>query len=656
MRPLKLIISAFGPYAGTVELDLDALGTSGLYLITGDTGAGKTTIFDAICFALFGEASGYNREPGMLRSKYADPKTPTEVTLTFSYGGKEYTVKRNPEYMRPKERGEGVTKQAADACLTYPDGKVVTKQKEVSNAVREIIGLDREQFSQISMIAQGDFLKLLLADTQDRQKIFRSIFNTKLYLDLQKKLNENANAVKSQWESVRQSIQQYIDGIVCEDSSALAHGDELPTDEVLELLNTLLEEDCNSQRDLDTQLEHLERELEKVGSLLTQGEQRAKITTDLTDAEAAEEDAASQLAEKEAALKVETAKKPEQEACKGKIAELELLLPSYDELDDLVAQQSQTELDLSAAEKAAKEALENHEILLKELTALEQERKELENIGAEKEKLLRQKQELTDRKQRLEGLSNALAEWNQEKTLLAKLQKDYLEKERKASELQAAYEAKNRAFLNEQAGILASTLEIGKPCPVCGAIDHPAPAVLTENAPTEADVQTARKNVDIAQKEAEKASRKAGEQNGKVTAAENAICREIEALLGNVAMDEASAAIASSVASLDTSITEVQKNITKAEAGENRKTELDELIPQKEGSVSETEEAQVSLKETIAGLQASHAEQQKQIETLREKLSCPGKAAAEEEKRSLEKILQALEASLRAVCILSLTA
>ena len=147
MRPLKLTMSAFGPYAGQQVLDFEALGTGGLYLITGDTGAGKTTIFDAISFALYGEASGANREPGMLRSKYADPATPTLVELVFRYDGQDYTVRRNPEYTRPKERGEGVTTQKADAELWYPDGRRVTKVKEVNTAVRDIICLSREQFA-----------------------------------------------------------------------------------------------------------------------------------------------------------------------------------------------------------------------------------------------------------------------------------------------------------------------------------------------------------------------------------------------------------------------------------------------------------------------------------------------------------------------------
>ena len=160
------------------EIILDELGERGLYLITGDTGAGKTTIFDAIAFALYGEASGNEREPGMLRSKYADPKTPTFVELEFFYQGQNYHIRRNPEYMRPKDRGEGMTLQRADAVLEFPDDRLpVTKAKEVTKAVTELIGLDRGQFTQIAMLAQGDFMKLLFSKTEERSKNFPGNFS-----------------------------------------------------------------------------------------------------------------------------------------------------------------------------------------------------------------------------------------------------------------------------------------------------------------------------------------------------------------------------------------------------------------------------------------------------------------------------------------------
>ena len=292
MRPLKLTICAFGPYAGRTELDFETLGSSGLYLITGDTGAGKTTIFDAISYALFGEASGSSREPGMLRSKYAEPTAFTEVTLTFRYAGKEYTITRNPEYMRPKSKGEGLTKQTAGATLICPEGPPITKPKEVNAAIREILGLDREQFSQVAMIAQGDFLKLLLADTKERQKIFRNIFHTNLYVELQDTLSRQANLVKYQWDDVTNSIRQYIEGILCAEDSAFcdsvqqAKEGTLPMADVLSLLQTLVEEDQKHQQMLEQQLKDTDHAMEAVISLLTRAESQNRTKQALAQSEA----------------------------------------------------------------------------------------------------------------------------------------------------------------------------------------------------------------------------------------------------------------------------------------------------------------------------------------------------------------------------------
>ena len=160
MKPIKLTMQAFGSYGMETVIDFSGLNQN-LFLITGDTGAGKTTIFDAITYALYGEASGESRESSMLRSKYAAAETPTFVELTFTNGGRTYTVRRNPEYTRPKTRGAGTTVQKADAELTMPDGRVITKARDVTAAVTDIVGVDREQFARIAMIAQGEFRKLL---------------------------------------------------------------------------------------------------------------------------------------------------------------------------------------------------------------------------------------------------------------------------------------------------------------------------------------------------------------------------------------------------------------------------------------------------------------------------------------------------------------
>ena len=214
MKPEKLVISAFGPYGDRTEIDFTKLGGQGIYLITGDTGAGKTTIFDAITFALYGEASGQVRDSAMFRSKYAAEEIETYVEFLFSWRGKSYQVIRNPEYLARKKRGTGYTVRKSDATLVYPDERQpVTKAKEVTRAVTELLGLDYRQFTQIAMIAQGDFQKLLLAGTAQRGEIFRQLFHTELYQSLQLKLKD---AVKMQWkqyDELRRSISQYLNGI-----------------------------------------------------------------------------------------------------------------------------------------------------------------------------------------------------------------------------------------------------------------------------------------------------------------------------------------------------------------------------------------------------------------------------------------------------------
>ena len=235
MRPLNLTMSAFGPYAGQTTVDFSVLGTSGLYLITGDTGAGKTTIFDAITYALYGEASGESRESSMLRSKYAAPETPTFVELTFLNGGKTYTVRRNPEYTRPKTRGTGTTVQKADAELTMPDGRIITKARDVTAAVTDIVGVDREQFARIAMIAQGEFRKLLLAQTDERKAIFRQIFHTGQYQALQNRLKEEAAALDRQCGELEAGLRQAAGSIRCDAPETLP--DALDTDALLAALD-----------------------------------------------------------------------------------------------------------------------------------------------------------------------------------------------------------------------------------------------------------------------------------------------------------------------------------------------------------------------------------------------------------------------------------
>ena len=637
MRPLKLTMSAFGPYAGTEVLDFELLGSSGLYLVTGDTGAGKTTIFDAITFALYGEASGNAREPAMLRSKYADAKTPTEVELTFLYGGNIYTVKRNPEYMRPKERGEGFTKKAADACLTLPDGKVVTRLKDVNGAIRDILGLDREQFAQVSMIAQGDFLKLLLADTRERQSIFRSIFSTHLYVQLQNRLKEEANGVWVQWKDASQSLRQYMAGIVCaaesphRDAVAAAQSGELPASEVLCLLDDLLAEDADELDTLTAALTRAEQEMEQVSALLVQSDARNRVQRTLDDCRTRQTTAAAQLVPLKAALDAQQTLLPQQEELRGKISEIQLSLPDYDQLEALSVQLAARQQDLRISPTAGETAMRTREQLSAELEQLQTERAGLESVGAKLEKLAAQLAQCNEQKRMLQHLLADIAVLEQEKIQLADAQTAYLAAAEKAALLQQTYLQKNQAFLNEQAGIIAATLAEGVPCPVCGSTCHPSPAALSAHAPTEADVKAAKLAADKAQQLAIDASSTANEQKGKVSTAEDALVKDIAAVLGQYSIADAPSAAAAAKDALEIRLRALEAENRALKQAQKRKDELDAAIGAKESALADAITTLSTEKERIAALTAAVSALQVQFTALSEKLTFESKSAADAE-------------------------
>ncbi len=216
MRPIKLILSAFGPYASKIELDLAKLGENGVYLITGDTGAGKTTIFDAITFALFGKPSGDIRDVKTLRSEYAKEEIETYVELDFLYHGEEYHIYRRPEYSYTHVQKNGEIKQrskSADAYLILPNGERIVKPTEVTKQVEQLLGMKRDQFRQIAMIAQGSFLEILNADTKERGKLFEKVFMTSKYSILMDRLNQMAKEGSTKLNEAKLRLQQIISDI-----------------------------------------------------------------------------------------------------------------------------------------------------------------------------------------------------------------------------------------------------------------------------------------------------------------------------------------------------------------------------------------------------------------------------------------------------------
>ena len=425
MKPEKLIISAFGPYAAETEVDFTKLGDGGLYLITGDTGAGKTTIFDAITFALFGEASGAVREAGMFQSKYAKAGTPTFVELTFLSHGKRYRVRRNPEYVRPKERGQGVTTQAARAELYFYDGRQpVTKTGEVTRAVEQILGFNYGQFTQIAMIAQGDFQKLLLADTAERGKIFRQLFHTELFSDLQNRLREEKNACDADYREIRRSIAQSLDGADCSGEPDLEERlSELrevkfegQVEAGLELLKALTDRGNGRLKNLDARLEELDGQIRERAAYLEKVRQNGKRKKELEE----------RKKEREQFLPVLQAVAGAWEEAKRSgdaVPELDRVIQECTEWERQYGGLEQDQSRLANLDRSREEEAGGLECLLKrqaeldqELLAEKREIRSLSEADGERERLLGRQTGLQNRRNGLEG---KFSQWKEVRERLA---------------------------------------------------------------------------------------------------------------------------------------------------------------------------------------------------------------------------------------------
>lgn len=413
MRPLKLELSAFGPYAGKEVIELDKLGRSGLYLITGDTGAGKTTIFDAITYALYGEVSGNSRKADMMRSMYAEPSAPTYVELIFEYKDKKYRVKRSPEYMRPglkKGSGEVRSPAAAEIEMGYPGGKVVSGSRKVTAEVEGLLGITRVQFKQIAMIAQGDFLSLLIADTNKRQEIFRKVFHTHYYEKLQKALSEDCKALEKRKNSLSERIVQYIGGICCgEDdeyypSVVRAKNGELSAEEVCDLLDKIITRDKEKDKDYTERCEELKNKSNEVTRRLTRAEEYAGIVNELEKVKRTFDERKTILDSLKTALEAEKKREPEVVELDRKITAITLELPQYDELENKRKQLSETEKEHEEASAKFSEKSEKAEKLRSETAEMKKEKESLSEAAAALEKIKSDMKRLEDNQKALEKL------------------------------------------------------------------------------------------------------------------------------------------------------------------------------------------------------------------------------------------------------------
>ena len=652
MRPVYLKISAFGPYAGVTEFDFEKLGTGGLYLITGNTGAGKTTIFDAITYALYGDPSGNNREVSMLRSKYADESTPTEVELRFRYYGKEYTVKRNPEYERASKRGSGTTKQIANAEFIYPDGKVITKIKDVDNAVKAVIGIDRNQFCQIAMIAQGDFLKLLLAPTKERMQIFRHIFKTELYSTLQDRLRRESGSLADECETIKRSIAQYIGGIVCDRDSVTslevekAKRGDLTTEDTVALIEGLISDDEDKEASLSENKATYQKKLDEIKALIAKARDIEAARMDLKR----NEEKASRLAEERIsvneAYENAKAKEPEAESFSEEAARIKAILPEYDELALKQNEVNKTRHFIESA--GARIGVLEHGItaLGDEIKALTDEAETLQNAGEDKLRLEAKKKDLKSRAEKFASLKTSITSLEATREQYLKALGTYESKARVATSVDAEYRACNKAYLDAQAGILADTLTSGMACPVCGSTDHPSIAVKPENAPTKMELDILQKKAAKANNESNSARDIAGGLKGALDEKEKSVTEGIKELLGDVSLEDASDSIEDKIASIKSGVKDIDSKISEENKKIARKSEINDLLPRKTEEYENKQNEILDVRNEITRKSAESKTFESRIAELKAKLSFESKAMAEEEIAALTRAADQIKVAI----------
>ena len=592
MKPEKLIISAFGPYAAETEVDFTKLGDGGLYLITGDTGAGKTTIFDAITYALYNQTSGGERNGNMMRSQYAQPEAETYVELEFLYRGQTYRVRRNPDYKITKTLKNGKIREQKvphSVELTLPDGTVFPEKKNATDAkIIEILGLTADQFSQIVMIAQGDFLKLLYTKSDERKMIFSKLFRTDIYWKIQENLRRKSMEMDERIQENDRAFEQEKSRII-----PLPESEELPLDELVERLRERVKDALKEQNLRRANVEELNKKItkyEEINKLFVSLEKIRRTGKELEARQAESKERRQQIENARKADKVLVAEQQnlrQQQAVEQSaqaIAKMTETLADHQEmfetlktqLQEAEAKQKREAADTQKKMLALEQSFPSYEALQNARSEEQQAKKVWEDLGKTSEESFHKKEA---------GIAALKEQQKQQEQVVEQTKKNWEQTSLSASESAKHYEHMYEAFLKEQAGILAENLSAGCPCPVCGSTVHPDPAKLSDHAVTELEVEQAKK------------TRAAAEEK----------------------RDLAHAAF------------------------ETEKTEKQKLA-----QAVEKEEADFVLAQTIAKQQRKEAEQnyvslQKIAEQIREKLVYPSLAEAKKQYAAMQKALEAAE-------------
>lgn len=654
MRPIKLTIQAFGAYVqdkegNPITIDFTQLGSKGLFLVTGDTGAGKTTIFDAITYALFDKTSGQTRDGAMMRSTYAPDNVKTFVELEFEYRGEKYVVRRSPAQPNPGKK----TPLGAEASLQAGTQAPITKLKDVNDKLEKIIGLSFEQYSQIAMIAQGKFRELLLADTKKRSDIFRSIFKTGKFLDLQAKLKTDVAALQKDVDLKRSSVVQYIDGAVCLDdkpeASILAdakqqvRNNQMTVADACAIISGILESDRQEKSRKDDEFNIVGEELKaveaKLQELVTYNNNKNDLDVKRSEKERQETMVKPGL---ELALSEAKSRQPEIDQLTADIALMNLRMGDYQKL-------TACSTDIQGKGKTLRG-------IIQELTLVSNNKSELDKKIKDAENELSQSANPDSEIATITARQSAINHDKDQIGNISRQYKIYLTEQGKLPGLLDKLKAANTAwgnknqeytqqhtlFIASQAGILAQELTEGNPCPVCGSTHHPSPAALEMSALTKEQLDELEKSVGKFKAISETASKEYGEQNARVETNRNSLLENAEPVLGELTIEELPGAIESANARLDAEFNQNKAKLTELKRLSERRIELEKTIQNRPKLTkltteeSELSNKKASLESEIKGLMDRETEFKKGLEYETESKAKEALAGKEKEKKVLE--------------------
>lgn len=613
MRPIRLSLQYFGSYTHKQTIDFDLLGTKGLYLITGDTGSGKTTIFDAILYALYGSMSGdyRSKDTTILRSTMAQETDKTEVELVFEFNGIHYTITRWMEYMQPKKRGDGFTKSDSGATMSWHGCLTpISKTKEVDAKIKEILGIEREQFSKIAMIAQGDFMKLLMANTDDRRKLFRMIFRTENYKALQERISEEFDEEKKRLSDEKVKVNTIIGMAQCDEDSTIrvqldqAKGNKVftPVSVMIETIQKILEEDHGKKEEL-TQQRNAQQEIidacnKNIGIIDSHADSAKQLPVEQDKLKKLMEE---QKPEKDQALNTAKEAEPRIKELIEQANKIEGTLEAYKDLttwEEKLSSASTTLNGINAPEGCKVKNERAFSDLENERKKLLDEQTSLGNPDKEKTEVENNLKSLEQYEQDLSNLCNKRKQLTKEQDSFNTLNEEATSAENELSRM-------TNLFYSAQAGILAEKLEEGKPCPVCGSTHHPIKAQKAEDVPSEEELKQLESN-------AKNSRNKANEQSDKCRGLIDTIKHEEKRLAEqNLSIEEVElATLPIRIAKLENQIKELSAKVSRLKLIprliEQLDTKRENLLKEKDAITKEETNAKNDIKtanEQIADLQ-----------------------------------------------------